>query len=218
MEDEICNKKFDTVLICNDDLIHIYKVRMKYYNKIISFPYGINTYLFHPNQEINRTYITSIVPSNQKGLALLTKTKKLLPIELQSKWIFYDNSNKYEHGSKEHIDILQTTKIFVSGSAYETQGLATFEALSCGCPVVICSYTYKKDSDDNVSLLNPIYFNNKMSIIVERDPEKIALAILELYNDDDKINDMMIKSRDYIVNNFSLETMATQYDKIIDTF
>ena len=216
LEENICNQKYDTILICNDDLLNLYETRMKYYNRIISFPYGVNTELFKPNNNIDRIFITSIVPSNQKGLALLTKAKKLLPLELQSKWTFYDNDNKYEHGSKRHIEILQTTKIFVSGSAYETQGLATFEALSCGCPIIICSYTYKKDNDDKISTLDPIYFNKSMSIITERDPKQISESIINLYNNTDMVKEMSKNSRNYIVNNFSLETMSKQYDRIID--
>ena len=217
LEEELCNKQFNVILICNNDLLHLYEKRIKKYNKILSFPYGVNTEVFQPNTKINREFITSVVPSDKKGLSLLTKARKLLPEELQSKWIFYDEINKYEHGSEKHLNILQTTKIFVSGSAYETQGLASFEALSCGCPVIICDYTYKRDNDDNISIFEPVYFNSNMSIIVKRDPNLIAEKIIELFNDNEKINEMSIVSRKYIVDNFSLEIMSNNYDKIIDT-
>ncbi|MDC0534198.1 glycosyltransferase [Francisellaceae bacterium] len=93
---------------------------------------------------------------------------------------------------------------FVTASRYETFGISLIEALAAGVPVI----STKCGGPESI-------VNNKVGYLVEKENiEKLAKAMLSLYQSRKKWRAERLQIREFCKKNFSQETIATQYHKL----
>jgi glycosyltransferase involved in cell wall biosynthesis len=94
--------------------------------------------------------------------------------------------------------------VFVYTSLFEGFGLPPLEAMACGCPVVMTDSLGSRDYA--VPGVN--------SIVVQKNPKAIAVAINELLSND-SLRDSLIREGLQTAKNFSIDIAATKFEKIL---
>lgn len=103
---------------------------------------------------------------------------------------------------------LHSLDLFVSPSHYDSFGLAIAEAMACGIPTVAAKTAGAQE----------IIENNESGVLTEiGNPENLAVAILDLINDDEKRKRLAENGRRRIENNFSLEKMVAETVRFYET-
>jgi len=201
IENKICQTRWKYILVQHVDMIDIYLQKFKFNNKydFKYFPCGIDTNIFYNlRKKFNQNNVIMwIGPGKKKGYDLFIKIKDIL----KNKFNFICKNHNYNY--HEHIKDLEKTDIFLSLSRYETQGLATMEAMSCGIPVICAKFT---------SSLKPIFQNSVL--LVERDTNKIIEKIEKISRDEKLYLKYHQKSLDFI-KNFTLKKMSENYENIL---
>jgi glycosyltransferase involved in cell wall biosynthesis len=94
--------------------------------------------------------------------------------------------------------------VFVYTSLFEGFGLPPLEAMACGCPVVMTDSLGSRDYA--VPGVN--------SIVVQKNPKAIAVAINELLSND-SLRDSLIREGLQTAKNFSIDIAATKFEKVL---
>lgn len=105
----------------------------------------------------------------------------------------------------EVINTLNKLDVAVFPSIYESFGVAAVEAQACGIPTVVT----------NIGGLMESTAPGYSSIIVEKQNEfKIAEALLNLYQNEDKLKQMKINARNFVIQNFNINENLYNAEKI----
>ena len=108
-------------------------------------------------------------------------------------------------GQIENVrDTLISSDILVMPSKYEGFGISCLEAASCGIPSVVY----------NVEGLRDIVKNGENGILVEPNPNAIALAVEELIRNEKLRKHMGIKSRERLLRYFNMQDSLDKLIKI----
>lgn len=95
--------------------------------------------------------------------------------------------------------------IYVMPSRFEGISITTIEAMACGVPAVLYRvpglWDFNKHGD--------------CSVMIEENPEKLAEAILQLYQDPERQKRLVAQASDYITTAFD---MQTNVKKIYDLY
>lgn len=211
-QEAVSHADWSYILTPNPGLEPLYSERLEgKHGPIIAMPYGLDTSLFKPDPFAQKEGIVWIGGGPAKGGDLIEQVQQLVRGE---KWYLLGKDQRFKW--PEHIPYLQKAKVFVSTSRYETQGIATMEAMACGAPVVIANYTF--DAHDGRGKREqpvPYHTNGVTSVVTSRDPSAIAAAINDLLANQEKRQKLGEAGRAYVRSGFSLEAMAAQYDALI---
>ncbi len=197
-------------------------------NPISIIPNNINTDLFYPSKKkqrdpiFNWIAIGDLKPIKQFDL-LLYSFKQLIDKKKQSfhlKIIGYGPQKKalqsliHQLGLKDKVslmgylhpaaipDQIRQSHALVMSSRAETFGIVLTEALACGLPVVSTDCLGPRD-----------IINSENGILSEQqNAESLASAMLQLYQNYESYNAKKI--RDYAINNFSDEIIATKIQRV----
>lgn len=105
-------------------------------------------------------------------------------------------------------DMLNVMDVFVSSSVGESFSMVSAEAMACARPVVAT----------NTGGIPEVVEDGKTGLLaLSRDPESIAKAVLYLLDHPEEANQMGIKGRDRVLENFDLEICARRHEKIYKT-
>ena len=100
---------------------------------------------------------------------------------------------------KELIDAYQQNDIYISTNHLQSWGLAAFEAMACGCPVII----------SNTAGASEVLTDGENALIVSaKSPEAIAASLERLINDTPLYQSLSIKGRSFVERNISWEKYA----------
>ncbi|MBI2665207.1 glycosyltransferase [Candidatus Woesearchaeota archaeon] len=215
-ENDVAAMNWGNLLTPNQSLETLNEARFNgRHGPTIAFPYGIDTDMFKPGKfERDEVVWVGGGPNrrNSKGADLVERVQGMLP---GLNWVFLGKDELYKYGSQ--IPHLQKAKVFVATTRHETQGLAIFEAMACGAPVVIANYEYDGHDGRGKATHTPHYHRDgETSVVTTRDPKDIATAISSLITDEQRRRKLGENARDYVVKYFSLPGMAQQYDGIIE--
>ena len=102
--------------------------------------------------------------------------------------------------------LISSCDICVVPSSTDLFPIIPLEAMACGVPVIASTSTHHKDtfSDGKAGML-----------VAPEDPGAIASAIVELVEDPERLRDMSRHARSLAVSEFSLETAADRWLKIL---
>jgi glycosyltransferase involved in cell wall biosynthesis len=214
-EEAVCHKDWSYLLTPNPTLEPLFKARFKgKHDPIIAFPYGVDTERFCPESKTIRNEIVWIGggPNRPgKGADLIEKVAAALPKE---KWVLLGKDSLFRYG--DHIPHLQRAKVYVVTTAHETQGLATFEAMACGAPIVIANYKFESNDGKGSCEQSPRYhINGVTSKIVARNVDSIVKEVQNLLDSSHEREELARKSLAYVRGQFSLQSMVRQYDALI---
>ena len=190
---------------------------------MVRIHHGIDHELFTPQPHItrckNRLMATASADVPLKGLIYLIRAYNMLladhpDLELvvvgrlregqtmdELNRLGIRNRVKFVSGlSGEDIrDLYAEATIAVSPSVYEGFGFPAGEALSCGVPLV---------ATDGGSL--PEVVGDAGIIVPHSNPPALARAIDDLLHDENRRNDMSVKARQHILDNFKWERCARE--------
>ena len=208
----------------------------KYTNKDIEItPFGVDMQLFNPDKrkrdDSDGTFVVGIVKSLEnvygieyllKGVSIFKKTYNDANIELRVSGKGSCEKKYKELAKKLDIDEITTWVGFISPnkvaeewanmdvavipSLQESFGVAAVEAQACGVPVIVTDIPGLMEST----------LPGKSSIVIKKcDEYAIADALHFLYNDLNKRLRMGKLGREYVVQNYSLDSC---FQKISDLF
>lgn len=190
------------VLVPSKIVLDLFKRRFNKNNKIIDFPCGVDTDLFNSkNEDLSNKTIMWIGPGEHKGESLLQPIQNILK-KYNFNWILKGKNGSFSYMS--NIQDFKKTNLFLSLSKFETQGLATMEAMACGLPIIWTDYQ---------SMNNPIF--KEYVYRVERNPYKIADAIIKIFTDKNLYKQFSIRSKQFIYQNYTLKHTAIKYLNLI---
>jgi hypothetical protein len=200
-EAEICKHEWRAMLVPNESLMEKYRTRINAKHWYV-LPAGVDSKRFSPGKEtrVFYTFVGGKLKEYSKGEILVKELVDRLP---EKKWKVKSSFSWFGHEED-----LKRTKIYICASRHETDGIATKEAMSCGCPVVLNYYEY--DGKEHV----PPYGSEVSKIVYKRTAKNFADAILELEKED--LEEYSRKSREYILSNFTLHHTARRLEKIYE--
>lgn len=112
---------------------------------------------------------------------------------------------RFMGNQKDVRSYLIAADIYVMPSRFEGISLTTIEAMACGVPAVLYRvpglWDFNKHGD--------------CSVMIEENPEKLAEAILQLYQDPERQKRLVAQASDYITTAFD---MQTNVKKIYDLY
>jgi len=157
-ENNICKRKWKAVIVNHPELRPLYGKRFNIDpSKIDVFFSGVDTELFSPSSNKKESTVW-VGPGKHKGEDEVKQLVSMLP---NLNWKLYGLTKETQYSYNDFVKILHDTKIYLSLSHAETQGLATMEAMSSGCPVIASRFTcgvskplISNDSERNQLALN----------------------------------------------------------------
>ena len=173
--------------------------KIDYTDKIFFINHGIDTDFLSPNNDLEKKLILWAGDSNRtaKGYDMWLKIQDMiLPNN-------YEFRTLTSYQIKDYWKLLDSTKILVNTSLYETFCNALFEAKSKSIPSI-----YRKNLHNNRHL--------DCRIQVEYNAEDYKNEILKLLIDEDYYEKESNFSRNYTVDNFSLSRMRDTYSEVYD--
>lgn len=214
-EQAVCDQNWSYLLTPNPRLEPLLQHRFRgKHGAVIAMPYCVDTQRFNPDPKAIRDEIVWVGggPNRPgKGGDLIEEVKAALPKE---KWVLFGKDSLFKYG--DQIPHLQKAKIYVVTTAHETQGLATFEAMACGAPVVIANYKFDNhDGRGYREQTPPYHIDGTTSRIVSRNAESIVAGIESLLRNPAERDTLSKRSLSYVRERFSPEAMIKQYDAII---
>ena len=89
----------------------------------------------------------------------------------------------------------------------ETFGQVTIEAMSCGVPVIYF----------NAGASPEININDQTGFMVEtKNSQAMADAIVKMFSDDERRQQMGINARQRVIENYSFEALIKMYIKLVE--
>lgn len=177
--------------------------------KVIAFPCGIDTELFKPDGNVERDLIVASVPGPNKGGDLVLELAQHFPNE---KWALLGKDEPYSYGGS--VKYFQRAKVYISASRWESQGIATMEAVASGAPLIYARQKYATDGNGAVER-DPFYCT-EAGLVVGRNVAELKSALELLLGSTALREQMSNVSRQYIVDNFTLKGMAQRYEQIVN--
>ena len=178
--------------------------------KVIAFPCGIDTELFRPDENVERDLIVASVPGPNKGGDLILELARCFPNE---KWALLGKDGPYRYG--DSVKYFQRAKVYIAASRWESQGIATMEAVASGAPLINARQKYATDDGRGPIERDPFYCT-EAGLVVGRSVAELKSA-LELLLGSAALREHISKvGRQYIMDNFTLRHMAERYKKIVD--
>ncbi|MFW5888114.1 MAG: glycosyltransferase [Patescibacteria group bacterium] len=155
-------------------------------------------YLLESVKELKKEY-------NDIVLIILGEGEKRQELESKIKDLNLEN-NIFLSGNKSNVvDYLNSADIFVSSSLWEGLPTAILEAMACGLPVVAT----------NVGGTAEIVEDGRQGLLMDsQSPEQITEKVTYLLNNDEKKDKFRKEARIKIKNNFTLEEMVKNYEKM----
>ena len=142
-----------------------------------------------------RSDVSFVIAGNGKDLQkLLRKVKKA---ELQDKFVFLGQLEK-----DKLIKFYQNSSLFVLPSYHEGLPTVLLEAMSCGLPVIATDVRGNRDliSDGENGVIVP-----------PRQPKKLAEAIINLLEDENKMEELSKNARKTIESNYTWESVSNKF-------
>lgn len=126
--------------------------------------------------------------------------------EKLSKEYSYLKSVRWENEYNNVDHYLNNAKMTILTSRYEGISNSLLESMARGIPVIAT----------NISGNREIIKHNITGVLVDLDPIEIANNVINLYNDDDKLNDISSSSYEYIKQHRNISNFINEYLKIVE--
>jgi glycosyltransferase involved in cell wall biosynthesis len=105
------------------------------------------------------------------------------------------------------FSLLEKSDVFILTSRDEGMPMAAVEAMRAGLALVLT----------NVGCMSDLVKNNKNGFICEPDADKISQSIKNIVTEKNRLKDFKLESRNIYKNNFTIERMINDYERIFSS-